>query len=211
MMSVQEKGAMGLKVRFPSSQTSKVILCAAWSMRRPVTRMSFLHSARARWKGSTLLTKSKSAESISSASPHFSSNSSRVVTSCGNFHMAFLPYFSSTSLAHTSVEGNKCSVSMATRFIPDRTSGKWSFIKATNTLSVASHAVANTTPLPSRGKCVSTSLRNWSTLLCNAGLKEEKPPRWIPGQLRTAGAATRRSATRTASMLGEVADSELSP
>mmetsp|Transcript_69627 Transcript_69627/g.201849 ORF Transcript_69627/g.201849 Transcript_69627/m.201849 type:complete len:245 (-) Transcript_69627:7-741(-) len=173
MMSVQEKGAMGFKVRLPSSHTSREMRCAAWSMRRPVIRMSFLHSARARWKGSTLLTKSKSAESISSTSPHFCSNSSRDEQSCGVFHKAFFAYLSSTSLAQTKVLGKRCMVSMATKCMPSRILGKCSLIKATKTLSVASQAVANTTLLPSAGKCFSMSFLNWSTLPCRAGLREE--------------------------------------
>mmetsp|Transcript_112363 Transcript_112363/g.317855 ORF Transcript_112363/g.317855 Transcript_112363/m.317855 type:complete len:218 (-) Transcript_112363:33-686(-) len=169
-MSAQVKEAMGFSVRFPSSQTGNSIRCAAWSMRRPVIRMSFSHSDRARWKGSTLLTKSKSAESISSTSPYFASNSACVLTPLGSFHNACLPYFSCTSLAHSRVSGNRCSVSIATRLMPSSIAGKCSRISATKTLSVASHAVANTTRCPSRGRCRATSFLNASTFSCSSAV-----------------------------------------
>mmetsp|Transcript_19943 Transcript_19943/g.50974 ORF Transcript_19943/g.50974 Transcript_19943/m.50974 type:complete len:222 (+) Transcript_19943:1641-2306(+) len=163
-MSFQENSAMGFSVILPSSQMSREMRCAAWSMRRPVMRISLLHSVSARWNGSTLLTKSKSAESISSTSPYFCSNSSRVVTSAGIFHSAGLPYFSSTSFAQVSVSGKRWRVSIATRFMPFRTSGKCSLISATKTLSVASQAVAKTTFLPSLGRCASIAFLKLSTL-----------------------------------------------
>mmetsp|Transcript_89076 Transcript_89076/g.272799 ORF Transcript_89076/g.272799 Transcript_89076/m.272799 type:complete len:224 (-) Transcript_89076:24-695(-) len=194
MMSPQEKLAMGFKVRLPSSHTSREMRWAAWSMRRPVMRMSLEHSCNARWKGSTLLTKSKSAVSISSQSPYLASNSSRVLTPCGIFHNACLAYFSWTCLAQTRVSGKRCIVSIATRCIPESTEGKWSRIRATNTLSVASHAVAKTTCLPSFGKCVSMSRRNPSTFFCRAGLTLAKPAR--PSWTCSAGVRGARTATR---------------
>mmetsp|Transcript_74515 Transcript_74515/g.120279 ORF Transcript_74515/g.120279 Transcript_74515/m.120279 type:complete len:200 (-) Transcript_74515:63-662(-) len=168
MMSFQEKAAIGLRVRLPSSQTSRLMRWAAWSMRRPVMRMSFSHSASARWKGSTLLTKSKSAESSSSQSPYLAMNSSMFVTPFGAFQRAFLAYLSSTCFAQTSVVGKRCMVSMATKCMPVRTSGKCFFIRATNTLSVASHAVAKTVFFPSFGRCFSISRQKASTLPCKA-------------------------------------------
>mmetsp|Transcript_98381 Transcript_98381/g.261394 ORF Transcript_98381/g.261394 Transcript_98381/m.261394 type:complete len:225 (+) Transcript_98381:1532-2206(+) len=189
MMSFQEKLAMGFSVRFPSSQTSSAMRWAAWSMRRPVMRMSLLHSLRARWKGSTLLTKSKSALSISSASPYCATNSSRVATLLGNFHNACLEYFCSTSLAHSSASGKRCKVSMATSDMPSRTSGKCFRMSATKTLSVANHAVAKTTLWPSLGKCFSMSLRKASTFDWSA--EELKPTRLVARLRKIALAAVR--------------------
>mmetsp|Transcript_5158 Transcript_5158/g.12807 ORF Transcript_5158/g.12807 Transcript_5158/m.12807 type:complete len:220 (-) Transcript_5158:3-662(-) len=163
MMSDHVHPAMGFSVRLLSSHTLSSMRCAAWSMRRPVMRMSLSASLRARWNGSTLLTKSKSAESRDSQSPYLASNSSRVVTSLGYLIIACLPYFSCTSRAHASVSGKRCKVSIATRCMPLRTSGKCFRISATNTLSVASQAVAKTTRLPSVGRCFAMSALKAST------------------------------------------------
>mmetsp|Transcript_70482 Transcript_70482/g.190588 ORF Transcript_70482/g.190588 Transcript_70482/m.190588 type:complete len:222 (-) Transcript_70482:16-681(-) len=198
-MSLHDQSAIGFSVLLPSSQTSNEIRWAAWSMRRPVMRMVLLHSAKARWNGSTLLTKSKSAVSISSQSPYFALNSSRVVTPSTVFHSAFFWYFASTCSAHGRVVSKRCIVSIATRFMPLNILGKCSCISATKTLSVASQAVAKTTRLPSAGKCFSMSALKEATLLSRAAVDRSLQ---APGSLALVCRWRAGRATRTTNICG---------